>query len=133
MSIKSIGNYLRTSLAKSSREPIVHGGGAEGLKSFNSLNIKASSGYKTYNPYASTMRGGVETGGRGAPVKQHINSFVNRQTNQINDLEAYVAGGGAGSAKLAASGGEKQRAVESGRGTHSSMAMNALPRIKINS
>lgn len=126
MSGKNIGTYLKSSLSKA--------GGAENLKSFNSLNIKPSAhaAYKISQSPTQTGGGGSESNSR-----SRQSTLVHRHSNPVGSL-ANLVGASSPSPNLTNANHLKQRLQSAAATTVStaiageSAATNALPRIKIN-
>lgn len=128
MSGKNIGTYLKSSLSKA--------GGAENLKSFNSLNIKPSA-HAAYKISQSPTQTTQTTGGGESNSRSRQTTLVHRHSNPVGSL-ANLIGASSPSPNLTNANHLKQRLQSAAATTVStaitgeSAATNALPRIKIN-
>lgn len=130
MSAKSMGTYLKSSLSK---------GGAENLKSFNSLNIKPSmqAAYKQLSSnspspsnHTNGTNGNESHGSRGR--HSSTTTLVHRHSNPAGSLVNLV-----GSSPSPSSSSNLKQRLQSATAvstpiTAADSPANALPRIKIN-
>lgn len=121
MSIKSIGTYLKSSLSK---------GGAENLKSFNSLNIKPGTPTATYKISSSPSPVGPE------PSRSRQSTLVHRHSNPAGSLVNLTSSSPA--PNVINPSGTLRRQPSSSTAASTPISAEsptnaALPRIKINS
>jgi len=123
VSIKNIGNYLKSTISRSSN----NNNNPESLKSFNSLNIKTNSSNNTKTNSSTTNNNGVLTDSN-SKVKNSAN-LQHRHSNPggstIHHHNQHTSSG------LASA---KSRAMQQQNSNPlSDNPANALPRIRINS
>ncbi len=107
MSIKNIGNYIKTSVSR---------GNPEGLKSFNSLNIKTTTNNLKQNPPANVY---ADAKGRKSATLVHRHSNPSSSMSS-NHHASQMANHHVNS---------KSRALQQ----TTAAEVNALPRIRVNS